>query len=98
MGRAYGNLMVDLIATAEKLRDRGERIVMEVTGADRETARAAIAAADGRVKLAIVMQRLGVPLEEAERRLEEAGGFVRKAVGAPPESPRPGPGPEAGRG
>ena len=91
MGRAYGNLMVDLVATAEKLRDRGERIVMEVTGADRETARAAIAAAAGRVKLAIVMQRLGVPLEEAERRLEEAGGFVRRAVGAPPESARTGP-------
>lgn len=88
-GRAYGNLMVDLVATAEKLRDRGERIVMEVTGTDRETARAAIAAAAGRVKLAIVMQRLGVPREEAERALEEAGGFVRRAVGAPPASPRP---------
>jgi N-acetylmuramic acid 6-phosphate etherase len=98
MGRAYGNLMVDLVASAEKLRDRGERIVMEVTGADRETARAAIAAADGRVKLAIVMQRLGVPLEEAERRLEEAGGFVRKAVGAPPESPRPEVGPRSDPG
>jgi N-acetylmuramic acid 6-phosphate etherase len=89
-GRAYGNLMVDLVATAEKLRDRGERIVMEVTGADREAARDAIAAADGRVKLAIVMQRLGVSLEEAARLLEEQGGFVRKAVGAPPASPPPG--------
>jgi N-acetylmuramic acid 6-phosphate etherase len=96
-GRAYGNLMVDLVATAEKLRDRGERIVMEVSGADRETARAAIAAADGRVKLAIVMQRLGVPLAEAERKLEEAGGFVRRAVGAPPTSPHPDEPPDPGR-
>jgi N-acetylmuramic acid 6-phosphate etherase len=88
-GRAYGNLMVDLVASADKLRDRGERILMEVAGVDRETARAAIAAADGHVKVAIVMQRLGVSREEAERLLAEQGGFVRKAVGAPPASPRP---------
>ena len=89
MGRAYGNLMVDLVSSADKLRDRGERILMEVAGVDRETARAAIVAADGQVKAAIVMQRLGVSREEAERLLAEHGGFVRKAVGAPPASPRP---------
>ncbi len=90
MGRAYGNLMVDLISTAEKLRDRGERILMEVAGVSREEARAAIAGADAKVKTAIVMLRRGVPREEAERLLEESGGFVRKAVGAPPASPRAG--------
>ena len=89
-GRAYGNLMVDLVAAADKLRDRGERILMEVAGVDRDAARAAIAAADGKVKTAIVMLRCGVAKEEAEQLLEEHGGFVRKAVGAPPASPRPG--------
>jgi N-acetylmuramic acid 6-phosphate etherase len=88
MGRAYGNLMVDLVALSEKLHDRGNRIVMEVAGCDRETARAAIAAAGGRVKPAIVMQRLGVGVDEAERLLAEHGGFVRMAVGAPPLTPR----------
>src|SRR5437899_2712460 len=84
MGRAYGNLMVDLMALSDKLRDRGQRIVMEVCGVDRGAARRAIEAAGGSVKLAIVMvaKRVGKP--EAERLLAEAGGFVRRAVGDPP--------------
>ncbi len=84
LGRAYGNLMVDLTALSDKLRDRGERIVMECCGVDRAAARAAIVAADGSVKLAIVMVKLGVGKAEAERRLAEAGGFVRRAAGDPP--------------
>jgi N-acetylmuramic acid 6-phosphate etherase len=83
-GRAYGNLMVDLMALSAKLRDRGERIVMETSGVDRAAAREAIARAGGSVKLAIVMVRLGVEAGEAARRLREAGGSVRRAVGAPP--------------
>src|SRR5881396_76331 len=84
LGRAYGNLMVDLMAWSDKLRDRGERIVMECCGVDRSAARRAIEAAGGSVKLAIVMvaKRVGKP--EAERLLAEAGGFVRRAVGDPP--------------
>src|SRR5439155_214381 len=46
-GRAYGNLMVDLMAWSDKLRDRGERIVMECAGVDRSAARRAIEAAGG---------------------------------------------------
>src|SRR3989475_9198571 len=84
LGRAYGNLMVDLMAWSDKLRDRGERIVMECCGVDRGAARRAIEAAGGSVKLAIVMvaKRVGKP--EAERLLAEAGGVVRRAVGGPP--------------
>src|SRR5213082_2559390 len=84
LGRAYGNLMVDLKAVSDKLRDRGERIVMEVGGVDRPAARRAIAAAAGSVKLAIVMVKQGVGKDEAGRLLEQAGGFVRRAVGDPP--------------
>jgi N-acetylmuramic acid 6-phosphate etherase len=84
LGRAYGNLMVDLMALSDKLRDRGERIVMECCGVDRAAARAAIAAAGGSVKLAIVMVRRGVARAAAERLLAEAGGFVRGAAGDPP--------------
>jgi N-acetylmuramic acid 6-phosphate etherase len=83
-GRAWGNLMVDLTATSEKLRGRAERIVMEACGVDREVARRAIADADGSVKVAIVMIRVGVPAAEARRRLEEAGGLVRRVAGDPP--------------
>ncbi len=84
LGRAYGNLMVDLMAMSDKLRDRGERIVMECSGVDRVTARRAIEHADGSVKLAIVMTKRGVGKAEAERLLAEAGGFVRRAAGDPP--------------
>lgn len=89
MGRAFGNLMVDLMAWSDKLRDRGERIVMECCAVDRATARAAIEAAQGSVKIAIVMQRVDVSREEAERRLAAAGGFVRTVVGDPPSVREP---------
>lgn len=84
LGRAYGNLMVDLIALSDKLRDRGERIVMECGGVDRAAARAAIEAAGGSVKVAIVMVRKGVEKADAERVLAAADGLVRRAVGDPP--------------
>jgi N-acetylmuramic acid 6-phosphate etherase len=84
LGRAYGNLMVDLMAWSEKLADRGERIVMEACGVGREAARAAIEAADGSVKLAIVMVKADVEKDEATRRLAAAGGLVRVVAGDPP--------------
>jgi N-acetylmuramic acid 6-phosphate etherase len=83
-GRAYGNLMVDLIALSDKLRDRGERIVMEACGVDRARARDAIAAAEGSVKLAIVMVRSGLGKDAARERLAATGGLVRRVVGDPP--------------
>jgi N-acetylmuramic acid 6-phosphate etherase len=84
LGKAYGNLMVDLMALSDKLRDRGERIVMEVGGVDRAAARDAIAAAGGSVKLALVMVRAGLNAKEASWRLRQAGGIVRSVVGDPP--------------
>lgn len=84
MGKAYGNLMVDLMASSHKLRDRGERIVMEACGVDRAAARKAIATARGSVKLAVVMARTGLGYSEASARLEAAGGVVRNVAGDPP--------------
>jgi len=89
LGKVYGNLMVDLMATSDKLRDRGERIVMECCAVDRARARAVIAQAAGSVKLAIVMARLGVDAEEARRALAAAGGLVRRAIGDPPPVTQP---------
>ena len=84
LGKAYGNLMVDLTATSQKLEDRGERIVMEVTGVDRVEARRAIEGAEGRVKVAIVMIKRGVDATEARRLLAGADGVMRNVIGAPP--------------
>jgi N-acetylmuramic acid 6-phosphate etherase len=80
LGKTYGNLMVDLRATNLKLVDRSERIVMEVCGVDREEAQRLLAAADKRVKTAIVMHELRTSREEAERALQDAGGIIRRVV------------------
>ena len=80
LGKTYENLMVDLQATCEKLRDRACRILVETTGVGYEEAAVVITRAEGSVKAAIVMQKAGVDLEEANRLLAEAGGFVRAAL------------------
>jgi N-acetylmuramic acid 6-phosphate etherase len=85
LGKTYGNLMVDLMATNAKLKDRSERIVMEVCGIGRDEARDVVERAGGRVKTAIVMQKLALDRADAERRLAEQGGIIRRVVReAPP--------------
>ena len=80
LGKVYGNLMVDLRATNQKLRDRGARIVATVTEVSREKATELLRAADGHVKLAIVMQRRGVNAADAKAILEHTGGRLRAAL------------------
>ena len=80
LGKAYENMMVDLMATSEKLVERSRRTVMTVTGVDAATAARAIEAAGRSVKVAIVMLKRGCARDEAEARLARAGGFVRAAL------------------
>ena len=80
LGKTYGNLMVDLRATNAKLRDRSERILMEVCGVDRPRARELLERSGGTVKTAIVMHFLNVPRDEAARRLHEGGEVVRRVL------------------
>jgi N-acetylmuramic acid 6-phosphate etherase len=84
LGRVWGNLMVDLQVTCEKLQDRGERIVMEVLGVDRERARSLLDEAGGSVKTALVMARLGVDPAEAARRLDAVDGRLGALLGDAP--------------
>lgn len=84
LGKTYGNLMIDLQAWSRKLVDRGERIVMEVTGVSRAEARKAIDAAEGSVRTAIVMVKTGATLEEARRLLKANDNRVRPILGDPP--------------
>ena len=79
-GKAYENLMVDVVQTNEKLRMRALRIVTEATGADRETAEKTLALAGGKCKTAITMILADCNCKEAEERLMKVGGFVRKAI------------------
>jgi N-acetylmuramic acid 6-phosphate etherase len=72
--------MVDLRATNEKLKDRSERILVEVCGVTRERARELLKASNRSVKLAIAMEKLGVDREEAESALSQHGGVIRRVV------------------
>ena len=84
MGKTYGNLMVDLQAWNQKLVDRGQRIVIEVTGTDRVKATEAIEAAGGSVRTAIVMLKRGVSRSEAEALLQQHDNHLRPILGDPP--------------
>ena len=79
-GKAYQNLMVDVMQTNEKLVVRAQNIVMEATGCDRETAAEKIAIAGGNAKTAITMILADCDVEEARARLAKAKGHVREAI------------------
>ena len=79
-GKAYQNLMVDVMQSNEKLAVRAQNIVMEATGCDRKTAAEKLAIADGNAKTAITMILADCGLEEARERLVRAKGHVRKAL------------------
>ena len=81
MGKVYSNLMVDLRATNEKLRDRAERIVSEVTGLPRPRARRLLAQAGGMAKVAIVMHFRKASAKDARGLLKECDGSLRMAIG-----------------
>lgn len=83
LGKTWGNLMVDLQATNEKLKDRSERILMESCAISRDDARTLLEAAGGSVKVAIVMHRKSVERDDAVKRISEAGGLIRRVVGDP---------------
>jgi N-acetylmuramic acid 6-phosphate etherase len=82
LGRTFGNLMVDVAATNEKLRGRARRVVRIATGATDDEVEAALAAADGSAKVAIVSLLAGLDAEAARIRLAEARGNVRLALRA----------------
>lgn len=81
-GKVYGNLMVDVQSTNEKLRARAERTVMHATACTPTAASAALQAANGSVKLAIAIVETGADADTARQALEAAGGNLRKALAA----------------
>jgi len=80
LGKVYGNLMVHLQATNQKLRVRAKQMVMQATGAGSEEAERLIAEASGDVRVAIVMKLAGLTKEQAAQRLHRAAGRVRQAI------------------
>lgn len=82
LGKTFGNLMVDVRASNEKLRARAQRIVELATGCPAAEAAEALAVADGEVRTAIVVLLTGVDVAAARVALAQAGGRVRAAVEA----------------
>jgi N-acetylmuramic acid 6-phosphate etherase len=82
LGRVYSNLMIDMPATNEKLRNRAVKMVELVAGIPRPAAVQALREADGNVKVAVVVARKKTTAAEARRMLEEHGGKLREVIEA----------------
>lgn len=80
IGKTYGNVMVDLQLTNEKLVERARKIVMTLGNVDYEGASQLLTAADGHVKTALVMAAHSCSREDAIARLSAANGHVRIAI------------------
>jgi N-acetylmuramic acid 6-phosphate etherase len=80
LGKTYGNLMVDLRATNEKLLARSQRTVQHATGVSAQEAATALDSVGGSVKAAILVLLTGIEAGQAKDALEEAGGFLRRAI------------------
>ncbi|HBZ80986.1 MULTISPECIES: N-acetylmuramic acid 6-phosphate etherase [Brevibacillus] len=80
LGKVYQNLMVNVQATNQKLRERAKHIVMQATGVSYAVAGRLLAEAAGDVKVAIVMQKTGLAAKAAQERLARVGHKVREAI------------------
>jgi N-acetylmuramic acid 6-phosphate etherase len=80
LGKTYENLMVDVKPTNLKLRDRAARIVSSLGRVSYEEAEHLLGQANDQVKTAVVMARLQVPVDEAQRRLAAANGKLRRTI------------------
>ena len=80
LGKTYGNLMVDLRATNEKLRERAVRIVATIAGVGRPPARTALEATGCDVKAAVLVACLGVTPNDARDQLARADGRLKQAL------------------
>lgn len=81
LGKTYSNLMVEVAASNSKLRGRLTRILMEATGLPADECKAALARADGEVKLAMVDLLSGAGVAASARALAAGQGSVRAALG-----------------
>jgi N-acetylmuramic acid 6-phosphate etherase len=79
-GKVFGNLMVDVQATNEKLIERQKKIIMEATDCSRETAEEALTASGNHCKTAIVMILTNSDANQAKASLQQHKGFIRECI------------------
>jgi|SRR5579884_3233520 len=80
LGKVHGNLMVDVVATNKKLRNRALRLVMHLTRVNEEEARSLLQAAGGNVKVAVVMAATRADAADARRILQSNEGSLRRSI------------------
>ncbi|WP_091231241.1 N-acetylmuramic acid 6-phosphate etherase [Microbacterium sp. 3J1] len=80
LGKTYQGVMVDLLATNEKLHARSIRTVTQLAGVGIDEASAALAAASGSVKLALLILATGASADAAATALADADGILRNAI------------------
>ncbi len=81
LGHVYENLMIDVVQTNEKVAKRALRILAEASGKSVSAAEHALRAAGHNMRVALVMLKRGVEAREARKRLADARGDLRKALG-----------------
>ena len=84
LGKVYGNLMIDLNATNDKLKDRSLRILSKLTGLNRHDAEAVLVRASGQLKPAIVMHFRKSDLKDAQKILKQNHDSLRNAIEGTP--------------
>jgi N-acetylmuramic acid 6-phosphate etherase len=80
LGHVYGNQMVNVQPTNQKLTERARRIIRQLTGVSSERAAELLAESGNSVRAAIIMEKIKVSRAEAERLLAQAGGRIREAL------------------
>lgn len=80
LGKVYGNQMVDVQATNEKLRRRARRIVGQTLEVPESRAEELLRSADGSVKVALVMGKANLPVEKARELLNDAAGSMHRSL------------------
>ena len=80
LNKTYGNLMVDLKASNQKLWDRGARIIAHLTELNYADALKLLQSADGEVKTALVMENLGLNISESRETLSDHNGSLKEAI------------------
>ena len=80
LGKTYGNLMIDLQPTNQKLKERAKRIVAQACDINEMEAANALTASQGDIKLAIISTLTNSTTAEAQERLDKSNGVVREAI------------------
>jgi N-acetylmuramic acid 6-phosphate etherase len=81
LGMTYGNWMINVNMTNRKLRERGTHMLQEILGVKPDEAARLAEASGGKLKVAVIMGATGCDRKEAEKRLAESGGNLRKVLG-----------------